>query len=131
MPVLLQPATPSDVWVMVDQAGDVIYECGRCGDGWYAAADDSLLDFELACRACSLELYRRQHPASRPDSGGADVDPELWLREHGWAGDLPPYLLPVTEREWAGIADAIETGADHPADELLEHTQVALDLEPG
>lgn len=70
MRYLLRPEPPSGVWVLEDEAGEIVYEGGRCGEGWYAASPDSPLADELDCRACGLELYARSMPRGRPPDNG-------------------------------------------------------------
>jgi hypothetical protein len=82
------PEQPSGVWALEDDAGELVWECGRCGEGWYTAADDSLLEDEMTCRGCSLELYQRSMPRRRPAEVDNGRSIELWRAEQGLPATL-------------------------------------------
>lgn len=71
---------PSGVWVYLDDAGDVVFECGLCGAWWFPSG--GRLDGELVCGECSTVLYARKMyrpPQQRVDPELEQRTPRAWL----------------------------------------------------
>ena len=118
-----------DTFVAVPMADDGLHGDGQAGDGFYGAvlppqANNAIVEFYL--EASDAAGNRRTWPA--PIQTGAQTANLLYqVRDAGYTGSQPLYLLIMREAERAELADLGQTLPDAFSDALMNGTFISVD----